>query len=132
MHIFTIKSRLEFLDIQNTCVKSLKTSKVILLYKKVTDKEIEESKIKEFSKFGVCVTKKIDKRAVVRNRIKRLLRESFKKILNENNDYILNNYKYEVIAKKEIIESKFTDIYYDLLSLMQQLKEKKQCNSDTL
>lgn len=124
MRIFTIKSRLEFIDIQNNCTKSLKTDKMILLYKKITDKEIEKSKIKDFSKFGICVTKKIDKRAVVRNRIKRLIRESFKKIIKENTNNILNNYKYEIIAKKDIINYKFSDIHNDMLSLLQCLHNK--------
>lgn len=126
MYIFTIKSRLEFLDIQNSCTKSLKTDKIILLYKKITDKEIEKSKIKTFSKLGICVTKKVDKRAVIRNRAKRLIRESFKKIAKENKNYIISNYKYEIIAKKDITKYKFNDIYNDMLSLIQHLNQKIQ------
>lgn len=124
MRVFTIKSRLEFLDVQNSCTKSLKTDKIILLYKKITNEEIEKSKIKDFSKFGVCVTKKIDKRAVVRNKVKRLIRESFRKITKENKEEVLNNYKYEIIAKKDITKFGFSDIHSDMLSLMQCLCEK--------
>jgi len=40
MHIFTIKSRQEFIDIQNTCLNSLKSNNIVLLYKEITDKEI--------------------------------------------------------------------------------------------
>ena len=124
MRIFKIKSRLEFVDIQNNCSRSLATNKIILLYKKIEDVEINKSKIKNFSKFGVCVTKKIDKRAVVRNRIKRLLREGFR-IVSSSDDYILNNYKYEIIAKKCIVNFNFNYIREDISSLVKQLYDIK-------
>lgn len=128
MHIFTIKSRREFVEIQNTCIKSFKTNNLILLYKKVNELELEKSKIKEFSKFGICVTKKIDKRAVIRNRIKRLLRESFKKIIKKNNEILINNYKYEFIAKKNILNTNFSQIYQDMFFLINQLQNKISCD----
>lgn len=121
MHIFTIKSRQEFIDIQNTCLNSLKSNNIILLYKKITDKEIEKNKVKNFIKFGICVSKKISKKAVVRNKIKRLLRESFRKLVKENNNLIQNNYKYEIIAKKNILQSNFKEIYEDLVFLIKKI-----------
>lgn len=122
MYIFTIKSRQEFVDIQHSCLYALKSNNIILLYKKVSEKEIDKNKVKIFVKFGVCVSKKISKKAVIRNRIKRILRECFRKVITENRDLVLNNYKYEIIAKQYILQSNFNEIYTDLVYLLNKLR----------
>ena len=121
MHIFTIKSRQEFVNIQSTCLNSLKSNNMILLYKKVTREEIKKNRVKDFVKFGMCVSKKISKKAVIRNKVKRLLRESFRKLVKENSNLILNNYKYEIIAKKSILQCSFNEIYTEFIALVSRL-----------
>jgi ribonuclease P protein component len=53
------------------------------------------------NRFGIIVSKKIDKRAVVRNKIKRLFRE----ILSELNENIKPGHDILLIAKKKILDS---------------------------
>ena len=69
----------------------------------------------------IYIDKKISKKAVIRNKIKRLLRESFRKLIKENNNLIQNNCKYEIIAKKNILSSRFIDIYDELIILMMKI-----------
>ena len=73
------------------------------------------------TKIAFVVSKKIHKRAVVRNRIKRLMRESFRLIL-KNSEY-KNLHKYLSIicvAKTSAIESDFATIDTSLRNLLSQ------------
>jgi len=51
------------------------------------------------NRFGIVVSKKIDKRAVVRNRIKRIFRET----LSELNKNMVPGHDILLIAKKEVL-----------------------------
>lgn len=58
------------------------------------------------SRFGFVVSQKISKKAVIRNKIKRRLRE----IIRNNLDKIKKNYNVIFIAKKGIEEKEFKEI----------------------
>ena len=63
------------------------------------------------TKFAFVVSKKIHKRAVVRNRIKRIMRESVRLQLKENKLEFLNKYLSVIcVAKKSAIDANFTVI----------------------
>ena len=63
------------------------------------------------TKFAFVVSKKIHKRAVVRNRIKRLMRESVRLQLKENKLEYLNQYLSVIcVAKKDAIGADFMTI----------------------
>ena len=71
------------------------------------------------TKIAFVVSKKIHKRAVVRNRIKRLMRESFRLILK--NSEVENIHKYLsviCIAKPNSVNSDFKTISLSLSSLL--------------
>lgn len=53
------------------------------------------------SRFGVVVSKKIDKRAVARNRLKRLFRDALSKLIRS----IMPGHDILIIVKKEILNS---------------------------
>lgn len=50
--------------------------------------------------FGVTIGKRIAKRAVIRNRIKRLLRESMRVVLNDSNDEMVNYIEKIILSYK--------------------------------
>ena len=71
------------------------------------------------TKIAFVVSKKIHKRAVVRNRIKRLMRENFRLIMK--NSEFKNIYKYLSIicvAKTESVNANFNSIGYSIRSLL--------------
>ncbi len=81
---------------------------MVLLYK--------ENDLK-YPRLGVIASKKVSKKAVERNRAKRLLREVFRlnKFLMKKGDYIL-------IAKKNILSANYKEIEEDFINI---LKGKK-------
>lgn len=68
--------------------------------------QVEENNL-ACSRFGFIVTKKIDKRAVIRNRLKRVLREAVKELLQTTKGYdvlfiVTKNFAH--VSTKEIQE----------------------------
>ena len=76
------------------------------------------------TKFAFVVSKKIHKRAVVRNRIKRLMRECVRKILQNSEYNLIHNYLSVIfVAKNSSIDSG----YIDISNSVQHLLQKKSC-----
>lgn len=121
-YILSVKSRKDFLRIQEECQNSFKNNSSILLYKETSEKILDKFLQKDFVRLGICVTKRIDKKAVVRNKIKRIFREAFRKIVKE--EKIPLNFDYEIIAKKQILNYKFNEICKDLKWSIGKFKEK--------
>lgn len=67
------------------------------------------------SRFGFIVSKKIDKRAIVRNRIKRKMRFC----IEQNLDKIIKGYDFLFILKKNIEKENYCEI------LVSQLRKEK-------
>lgn len=86
----------------------------IFFGKEKTDKDIP-------TKFAFVVSKKIHKRAVVRNRIKRLFRENMRKIIFNPDFSFIHNYMSVIcVAKHSAIDAKNEDITCSLNSLMRE------------
>lgn len=71
-------------------------------------------------KFGFVVSKKIDKKAVVRNKIRRWLSESIRILLPQLREDIYAVF----LVKKRIKESNYQEIKKEIGSLSQLFKEK--------
>ena len=83
----------------------------IYLGKKKSDKELP-------TKFAFVVSKKVHKRAVIRNRIKRLMRETVRNILKTNQFPDINEYMSVIlVGKHAAIQAAYTDINNSILTL---------------
>jgi len=67
---------------------------------------IAERKLAGPSRFGFVISKKIDKRAVVRNRIKRLLRE----VVRKNLEKIAAGFDVVFVARPSIVGKNYEEI----------------------
>jgi ribonuclease P protein component len=72
-------------------------------------------------KIGFIVTKDVAQKAVLRNRIKRQLRE----IYRTNKDSFSENNQYVVQARKLILTKSFDEVKEDFLSLARKTNEQK-------
>ena len=78
------------------------------------------------TRVGFVVSKKIHKRAVIRNRIKRLIRENIRLIFKNNLHENINLYQSLIFtAKKDITDKNFTEIKESILILLNKIANKK-------
>ena len=78
------------------------------------------------TRVGFVVSKKVSKRAVKRNKIKRLMREKVRQLFIEDSLEILNTYQSLIFyAKPKILELEFNKISYIILTLFDMLANKK-------
>ena len=100
--------------------KNIVSNEIIIVYagKIKTDKNCP-------TRVGFVVSKKVHKRAVKRNKIKRLMRENIRLLLKNNELANFNNYQSLIfMAKESIIEKNFEDIRNTILILMDKLANK--------
>ncbi|MBQ4647174.1 MAG: ribonuclease P protein component [Candidatus Gastranaerophilales bacterium] len=77
------------------------------------------------TRVGFVVSKKVHKRAVKRNKIKRLMRENIRLILKNKELTEINNYQSLIfMAKENILEKNFEEIRNTILILMDKLANK--------
>lgn len=99
-------------------IKNIVADSNVCLYfgKEKTNKEIQ-------TKFAFVVSKKIHKRAVVRNRIKRLMRESIRLLLKEDRINNINKYlSVVIVAKNNTIGANFATINTSISSLLSHIE----------
>ena len=78
------------------------------------------------TRVGFVVSKKVHKRAVKRNKIKRLMRENIRLMFKNEECETLNQYQSLIFfAKEEILEKTFEEIRNTILILLEKLAIKK-------
>lgn len=70
------------------------------------------------SKFGIVVSAKVSKKAVVRNRIRRQISE----VIRANLDHIGNNVNVAIVANSKIVGKEFTEIKKVVSELLKKAK----------
>lgn len=77
------------------------------------------------TRVGFVVSKKVHKRAVKRNRIKRLMRETIRLMFKNNQTDIINQYKSLIFcAKDTILNDDFNEIQKTINILLEKLANK--------
>ncbi len=112
-----IKKRKEFLAMQENSRK-VHSEHFLLIYKKQQPTAITTATIARQTRLGITVTKKVDKRAVCRNKIKRLVREIFRKELSQ----IQNNLDILIIAKVGTSGISYSQAEQELLFLFKKAR----------
>lgn len=119
--IVTIKTRKDFVRVQkNPLFKAVGNDLIIIC--KETDKKYF---IKDyFSRVGLVVTKRIDKRAVIRNKIKRKIREIIRFLSKNSCNLFINRIDYIIIAKNSFLSNSHAFLIEEIKELLLKIKVK--------
>ena len=120
MKIFKIKKSVEFKKLQNIS-KKIHSKSFIFLYNLSIDK-VNNDKNFAFCRYGITISKKTCKLATNRNLIKRRVNNIFMELCQKN---IGKNYDFVIIAKQQIIEVKFNELYDEFKIIFNKFYEKK-------
>ena len=112
MFILPIKSRIQILQERESPEFFIKTGSMILLYIQTPQRNINyNSRVTDFVRLLAVVSKKISKKAVVRNHIRRKIKEAFKKV---DKTLLKNQYDYQIIARHSIVDMSVESIAKDI------------------
>ena len=110
MFYLPIKSRLQILEERNRAEEIWDGKYLLIIIAKSPEKVISINN-KKFVRFLLVVTKKISRKAVIRNKFRRRIKEAFKKI---DKNLLKFNYDYQLIAKNTIFNAKYNDLIIDI------------------
>jgi len=113
-----LKNKALFNKIYKLSNSSATNSLILYIDKEKNDKNCP-------TRVGFVVSKKVHKRAVKRNRIKRLLRENIRLMLKQNEFEQINKYQNLIfIARSNILDMNFKEINDAILILFKKLANK--------
>ncbi len=110
----TIKSPKEFKISPNNCFKSHTSSLTIIVG--ITPQKYHRTQninlnLVNFCRIGITVSKQVSKKSTIRNLVKRRIKNALNLIIAK---YGKNHRDYIIIAKKNIVEVSFVNIYNEL------------------
>ena len=112
MFILPIKSRIQILQERESPEFFIKTGSMILLYIPTPQRNVDyNSRVTDFVRLLAVVSKKISKKAVVRNHIRRKIKEAFKKV---DKTLLKNQHDYQIIARHSIVDMSVESIAKDI------------------
>ena len=113
LEISSLPKRADFLLMNAKADKWISKSLILQIRPHGADESIETS-----TRVGFTVTKRVSKSAVVRNRIKRRLREAARDIIAT---HAKQGYDYVIIARPQTLERNYTHIRQDLRWCLKKL-----------
>ncbi|MDR0572048.1 MAG: ribonuclease P protein component [Rickettsiales bacterium] len=119
LRLIRIKKRRDFVALQENVEFKASGRHVLILTKRTDDSYINKNPHVDISRNGVVATKKISKKAVVRNKIKRILRE----LIRSNADPFVRNVDYEVITKKTLLQNRFNILQSEFRELLEKIRK---------
>lgn len=114
MIILPIKSRLQILKERETAESIWTTRSVIIFISPTPEKNIgpsEKCRATDFARLLLIVTKKIHKKAVVRNKFRRRIKEAFRMI---DKSLLKNRYDYQILARQSIFKTSVASLVKDI------------------
>ena len=114
MIILPIKSRLQILK-EREEAESIWTGRSVIVFVSPTpEKNIgpnEKYRATEFVRLLLIVTKKIHKKAVVRNKFRRRIKEAFRMV---DKSLLKNKYDYQILARQSIFKASVKSLVRDI------------------
>lgn len=77
---------------------------------------------KDYYRFGISVGKKISNKAVIRNKLKRQL----KNIIDKNKNLYQKNQDYIIIMKRSCLEKTYQELEHGFLEIMNRINEQRR------
>lgn len=77
---------------------------------------------KDYYRFGISVGKKISNKAVIRNKLKRQL----KNIIDKNKNLYQNKQDYIIIMKRSCLEKNYQELENSFLDIMNKINEQRR------
>lgn len=114
MKILSIKSRKHMVDDRDNAENTCMTKNLILFICPTPEKNVGPNikyRATEFTRLGLVVTKKIHKKAVIRNKFRRRLKEAFNLV---DKTLLKNKYDYEILARQAIFTASLKTLIIDL------------------
>jgi ribonuclease P protein component len=118
LKVIRMKKRRDFVAVQDGHEFKVHGKNILLLVKRTSDFYLNKNRRVDICRDGIVATKKISKRAVVRNRIKRIIRE----LIRINREYLAVGFDYEFIAKKGFLESDFRTLKGEVKWLLSKIR----------
>lgn len=116
-----IKKRRDFVDLQKNSEFTTHSDSFLIPTKKVSQFYLDKNKRVDICRGGITATKKINKKATVRNYVKRVTRELLRD--GFSNGLLAAGVDYIVIIKKPFLQNKFDVLKNEFKIVLEKIKK---------
>ncbi|MDR3079005.1 MAG: ribonuclease P protein component [Rickettsiales bacterium] len=127
MKILTVRSRRDFLRVQRGAEVTVKNANMLILCRRTEEKYTQvtsRQRLGEFSRIGFVVTKKVDRRAVARNRIRRRIKGVINIILRNHCNLYINHIDYVLVLRRNVLNSSHLELLQGFGKLLGEIRMK--------